>query len=188
MNNNINEFKDSNLNFEKKNNNFQNLNSSKLLNRQKIIMNNYKNSYIMNENFILNNIYSNDELIYNKIYNLIQNPYQKRINTINLILTSNISIPINNYKNIIKFFNWLSPLNNEYNMSSKDWNIKTVKYGNREKILLQNSISKKDMTEIFYSNYINLIKKKLTNSNIDYCYFEFKSKRFNKIKDIVWAF
>ena len=44
------------------------------------------------------------------------------------------------------------------------------------------------MNEYFYLNYINRIKKILSNSNVKYYYFEFKSKRFNKIKDIIWVF
>ena len=63
-----------------------------------------------------------------------------------------------------------------------------ISYGNKKKILIQNSISKLDMDNNFYSNYINKIKKILSKSKIKYFYFEFKSKRFNKIKDIIWAF
>ncbi len=166
----------------------QNNNFNKLNNKQKIIMNNHTSTKILNSELILNNIYKIDDDIYTQIYNLIDNPYQKRLNVINLLLKSDIIIPMNNFIEINKFFNWLSPLNNEFNLSSKDWKIKTIKYGNKEKYLLNNSISKQNMTENFYSNYIDLIKKKLLLSNIDYTYFEFKSKRFNKVKDIVWSF
>lgn len=157
-------------------------------NKQKLIMNNFKETKLLNTQLILNGIYSTDDEIYTQIYSLINNPYQKRLNTINLLLNSDLQIPMNNLLDIKKFFNWLSPLNNEFNLSSKDWTFKTIKYGNREKILLHNSISKKDMGMTFYSNYIDLVKKKLSQSNVDYMYFEFKSKRFNKVKDIVWAF
>lgn len=160
----------------------------KLLNRQQIIMNNYKETFITNNQLILNNIYSNDDEIYSQIYKQISNPYQKRLNTIGLLLKSDLKIPMVNMTDIIRFFNWLSPLNNEFNMGSKDWVWKKIKYGNKEKFLLQNSISKQDMGRTFYSNYIDLVKSKLDLAGINFCYFEFKSKRFNKVKDIIWAF
>ena len=139
-----------------------------LISKQKTFMNNYKETKILNEDLILNNIYSTDDEVYFQIYKHIDNPYQKRLNTINLLLNSNLVIPMNNSLDIIKFFNWLSPFNNEYNLSSKDWAIKNIRYGNREKILLQNSISKKDMNKIFYSNYIDLVKKKILLSKVQY--------------------
>ena len=159
-----------------------------LENKQKIIMGNYKETHISNKELILNNIYSTDDEIYSQIYKQLSNPYQKRLNTIQLILKSNLVIPMSNMTDIICFFNWLSPLNNEFNMSSKNWAWKKIKYGNKEKFLLQNSISKQDMGRTFYSNYIDLVKSKFSLSGINFCYFEFKSKRFNKVKDIIWAF
>lgn len=162
--------------------------NNKLSNRQFIMMNNYNKNIITNKDFIIKNIYSNDDYIFEKIYNYIKNPYQKKINLINMILNSDLIIPLKTKYDIIKFFNWLSILNNEFNMSSYKWNYKEIKYGNKEKFLLQNSISKNNIGKNFYLNYIDLIKKKLTESNVNFCYFEFKSKRFNKIKDIIWSF
>jgi hypothetical protein len=162
--------------------------SLRFINRQNIIMNNYKKSHIINKDFIIENIFSNDKDICDKIYDLIDNPYQKKINLINMILNSDIVIPLKNVYDVIKFFNWLSPLNIEYKMGSKDWNKKAIKYGNKEKILLQNSISKTDIDNHFKFTYIDKIKKILSDSKVDYTYFEFKSKRFTKTKDIIWAF
>jgi hypothetical protein len=162
--------------------------SNKLVNRQYIYSNNYKKSIISNKKFIVDNIFSNDIDIENKIYNLIYNPYQKKLNLINLILDSELDFKFDNYLDIIKFFNWLYPLTIEYKMASGCWNVKSVKYANKEKILLQNSISKVDMTDNFSLDYIDKIKKTLYNSGIKYYYFEFKTKRFNKIKDIIWVF
>ena len=159
-----------------------------LENKQKIIMGNYKETHILNNELILNNIYSTDDEIYSQIYKQLSNPYQKRLNTIQLILSSDLVIPMNNMTDIVSFFNWLSPLNNEFNMSSKNWAWKKIKYGNKEKLLAQNSISKQDVGRTFYSNYIDFIKSKLTLGGIKFSYFEFKSKRFNKVKDIIWAF
>lgn len=159
-----------------------------MANKQQIIMNNYKETTIIDKELILNNMYSLDDDIYNQIYKQIINPYQKKLNIMGLILKSNLQIPLGSMEEIIKFFNWLSPFNNEFNMGSKDWAWKKIKYGNKEKFLLQNSISKQDIGRTFYSNYIDLIKAKLTESNVNYHYFEFKSKRFTKVKDIIWAF
>ena len=171
-----------NLNQEEKSNKL------KLLNKQQIIMNNYKKTTITNSELILNNIYSTDDEIYSQIYKQIYNPYQKKLNIMYLLLKSDLVIPMSSMVDVIRFFNWLSPLNNEFNMSSKDWAFKTIKYGNKQKFLLQNSISKQDMGRTFYSNYIDLIKSKLALTGIKFSYFEFKSKRFNKVKDIIWAF
>lgn len=184
----INEYKLDDNNYNNQNNQNNINNKFSLLNKQKIIMNNYKESIILNEKFILNNIYSTDEEIYSQLYKQINNPYQKRLNTMILLLKSEIKIPFNNMEDILKFFSWLSPFNNEFNLGSKDWTFKSIKLGNKHKFLLKNSISKKDIGRNFYLNYIDLIKKKLSESNVSYYYFEFKSKRFNKIKDIIWAF
>lgn len=159
-----------------------------LINKQYIYSNNYKKSNIINENFIRENIFSLDFDINNKIYNMIDNPYQKKLNLINLIFDSDLKFSLNNFLDIIKLFNWIYPLTIEYKFASGNWNLKTIKFGNIEKILLQNSISKIDSDEKFYLSYINKIKKILSNSNVKYYYFEFKSKRFNKIKDIIWIF
>lgn len=164
--------------------------SNNIKNNHHIFMNNHKNSNLINESdsqYIWDNIFSNDKYIENRIYNLINNSYQKKINLINLILQSNIFLPLKKDTDIIKFFNWICPLNLEYNMSSRCWNFSTLNYGNKSSILIQNSISKLDSNEYFYLNYINKIKKILSNSKIKYYYFEFKSKRFNKIKDIIWT-
>lgn len=167
-----------------------NIEKNKLANKQKIYLNNYKKSCIKkdNEKFITDNLFMGDEFIDNKIYSLISNPYQKKLNLINLILDSSLSLELKTHVDIIKFFSWLNPLTIEFKLASGKYNIKTIKYANREKILLQNSISKIDHNEHFVSNYINKIKKILTKSGIKYYYFEFKSKRFNKIKDIIWVF
>lgn len=162
----------------------------KISNIQYIYKNNMNQSIIINpitNDFIVGNLFLNDLDMENKIYNLIDNPFQKKLNLINLILNTNINLKLNTWESIIKFFNWLSPMTIEYKMASCNWNIKTIKYGNKEKILIQNSISKVDYNESFFE-YIKKIKKTLTNSKINYYYFEFKSKRFNKIKDIIWVF
>ncbi len=79
---------------------------------------------------------------------------------------------------MLEFYNLL------YNMASNTWNHKIEE----SKLFIQNSISKQDATSGFYTNYINLIKKKLLESNINFNYFEFRLKRFNKTKDIIFVF
>ena len=197
-NKNQDEFKNnSDLFNEKKENNLlneinytksKNINHCKLINKQYIYCNNYKKSKILNHNFINKNIFSTDIFIQNKIYNLIDNPYQKKLNLINLILQSDLNLDFKNYLDLIKFFNWLYPLTIEYNMASGFWIFKSVKFNNSYKILLQNSISRINLTEDFYFNYINKIKNIISNCKIKYYYFEFKCKRFNKTKDIIWVF
>ena len=73
--------------------------------RHEIFMSNNKISTIDNNNYICENIYSADNDIMNSVYNKINNPYQKKINLINLFLNSNIKMSFNSKKEIIMFFN-----------------------------------------------------------------------------------
>ena len=84
----------------------------------------------------------------------------------------------------LKFFKLFDQLNIQYNLATNTWNTQIVD----SKIFFQNSISKKDSTNTFYENYIDLIKKKLIDSKIEFNYFEFRLKRFNKTKDIIFVF
>ena len=140
---------------------------------------------------IQSSMYSLDDNTNDLIYRICTNSHDKKINTMKLILSHPIPIPLNNNyytsNDIIKFFDWLGPLTIQTSFGSRNWNIKKIKYCNKQKILLQNSISKNNMGTN-YNNFIDNIKNKLNISNIRYVYFEFKSKRFNKIKDIIWAF
>ena len=172
---------------KKINNDTTEINSNKFINKHKLYMNNYYKSVNYDKEFIINNIYTSDSILINKIYEKITSPYQKKINLIYSLLNLDINLNFNTVSDIKKFFNWISPLNIEYELGSPIWNIKTIQYGNKHKILFQNSISKKDINESFYKNYISLIKKKLNKSKLEYYYFEFKSKRFNKIKDIIFV-
>jgi hypothetical protein len=165
--------------------------SSKLFNTQEIIMNNYVDKKCNNMDFIWDNINSSDSEIINKMSSFLINPYQQKLNLIYSLLYSNNSIPIKNFKDIINFFNFISPLNNEFLMGSYNWNIKIINDKNNiddKKLFIQNSINKIDSCNLFYIKYINPIKKILDNSNIKFSYFEFKCNRFYKSKDIVWVF
>ena len=106
------------------------------------------------------------------------------INLINYLLKSDGKILFRDQNNLIKLFEMLEHLNLIYLMASNTWNHKIED----SKLFIQNSISKQDATSGFYNNYINLIKKKLIESNINFNYFEFRLKRFNKTKDIIFVF
>ncbi len=137
-----------------------------------------------NISLLWENINSSDESMLKQLNNIFINVETVKSNLITYILNSNSSIPINNSNDIIKLFNLVSTFNTRYQMASNNWNYKIED----SKLFIQNSISKKDSNTSFYQNYINLIKKKLVESNIDFNYFEFKVKRFNKTKDIIFVF
>ncbi len=153
---------------------------------QKVLMNNHIDSSKSNisNQLIWDNIGSSDIEILTRISNKISNPYLIKLNFIVNILNLDIPLPIESSKDIIKLFNSLSPLNIEYNLGSNIFNKKIV----QNKMFLQNSISKKEASDIFYLKYINKVKNLLIKSGIEFDYFEFKSKRFNKTKDIIWVF
>ncbi len=154
--------------------------------KQEIFFNNYVKPNISKENidYVWDNINTSDINILKHLNNIVSNPYQLKLNLINNLLLSNISVPLKNILDVEKFFKMLSPLNIEYNLGSSEFNKQII----GDKLFLQNSISKKECNDIFYNKYINLVKNILKLSNIDFDYFEFKSKRFNKTKDIIWVF
>ncbi len=161
-------------------------NEKKVNSKQLCSMNNFIESKINKDNidFFWKNINTSDEGILRNLNNMFTESYQIKLNLISVLLNSNESLPITTKKDLIKLFNTVSPLNIEYNMANSKWNYKIID----NKLFIQNSISKKDSNEIFYKKYINLLKKILVQSKIDFNYFEFKLKRFNKSKDIVWVF
>ncbi len=155
-------------------------------NLQKILMNNHTipSTIYINNQLIWDNIDSSDIDILTRISNKISSPYLVKLNFIINILNLDEGLPLESPKDIIKLFNSLSPLNIEYNLGSNVFNKKIV----QNKLFLQNSISKKEASDIFYVKYINKVKNLLVKSGIEFDYFEFKSKRFNKTKDIIWVF
>ena len=146
------------------------------------------------------NIDSSDEIILKQLNNLFIDCKIIKNNLVSFLLksdsdTSNpnlnpnpnpnpILIPIFNSDDLVKFFKLFDQLNIQYNLATEIWNTQIVD----SKIFFQNSISKKDSTNTFYENYIDLIKKKLIDSKIEFNYFEFRLKRFNKTKDIIFVF
>ncbi len=147
-------------------------------------MNNSVQQNCNNMDFIWDNINTCDNNIIKKMSSMLTNEYQEKLNLIYSLLYSNNSIPLKNKTDIINFFYFISPLNNEFLMASYKWNIKIVD----NKLFIQNSINKIDSCNILYNKYIDPIKNILTNSGIKFNYFEFKCGRFYKSKDIIWVF
>ena len=165
------------------------ISNSKISNIQKIIMNNNIENKCDNMEFIWNNINTSDNQIIKRMSSMLTNECLQKLNLIYSLLYSNNSLPLKNYTDIINFFYFISPLNNEFLMASYKWNVKIVKDDNgNDKLFIQNSINKIDSCNLLYNKYINPIKNILTNSGVKFHYFEFKCNRFYKSKDIVWIF
>ena len=132
------------------------------------------------------NIDSPDENILKQLNNLFIDSKIIKNNLVSFLLKSdsNTSIPISNSDDLVKFFKLFEQFNSQYNLATGIWNTQI----SDSKIFFQNSISKKDSTNTFYENYIDLIKKKLIDSKLEFNYFEFRLKRFNKTKDIIFVF
>ena len=159
----------------------------KLVNLQSIKMNNvitYNNT--IDPNYILNNLVASDEDLIKSLNNKIISAYSAKINLINYVLNSKETKIKNNISEIKKFFNFISPLNNEYSLDSYEWDYKLID----NLLLVQNSIPKilADKTCTFYLNYITKIKNILENSDLEYKYHEYKTARFYKNLDIIFSF
>ena len=159
----------------------------RLINLQSIKMNNiisYNNN--IDPNYVLNNLVTTDEELIKNMNSKIMSVYSAKINLINYVLNSKETIINNNISDIKKFFNFISPLNNEYSLDSYEWNFKLV----NNLLIVQNSIPKilADKTCIFYLNYITKIKNVLNTSTLEYKYHEFKTARFYKNLDIIFSF
>jgi hypothetical protein len=154
-------------------------------------------NYNLKQSYIMNNVYSNSNPSFNKVIwdtidkaddymiksinNKICDVYHAKINLINNLLFSTEPLNINSKEDIIKFFNILSPLNNEYSFGSYSWDFQD----HDNKLLIHNSILKSDLNQYIYKKYINPLKNVLTISNINFKYYEFKNNRFNKTIDII---
>ena len=162
--------------------------NNNLINMQNIIMNNNvtNNSVDLDLNFLYNNLNNLDENMLKIMNNKIINPYQCKINLLNHLLKNNENIILNNRISITKFFKTISPLNNEYNMGSFEWEFEDLKVNDSKYLLVKNSALKENMLDDFYDNYINQIKKILINNKIDFTYEEFKTARFYKSVDIIF--
>ena len=152
------------------------------------IMNNvYSKSIPKYNNVIWNSIDVADESLIKYINSKIFDVYNGKLNLINNLLYSNEPLPINSKQDVIKFFNIISPLNNEFNFGSYNWNTKNVENDSSNLLFIQNSIAKADLNKYIYDKYINPIKNILTMSNIKFKYFELKAGRYYKNIDIIFV-
>lgn len=150
---------------------------NKIVNLQKITMNNNK---LCNKNIeIYDNINSNDEMLFNNMLCSL-GLYEKKLILLNNMITKPETIKLVNKKDIINFFNTITPLNIENNLGCKDWSYKTK----RKSLFIQNCYSYKHQHTV--SIYMNNIKSILDYNNIKYQYFEFRNSRFNKNVDSVF--
>ena len=153
--------------------------------RQKIIMNNfYARSKSEYNDLIWDNIETADDAMLKHLNNKILDTYRMRLNLINNILYSTEGLNISYKKDVLKLFNILAPLSNEYNLGSYKWSHKIVD----NKLYIQNSVLKFDFTDNFRIYFLNPIKRLLKLSGIQYKYYHFKSTRYYRNIDIVFTF
>ena len=152
---------------------------------QKIKMNNFYNKSNSNINeLIWNLIETADETLIHSLNTKLFDTYHAKLNLLYNILYSTEPLPIKDKKSIIKLFNVIAPLNNEFNMGSYSWNFKS----SGKRLFVQNSITKIDLNDYLKVHYLNPIKSVLKNSGITFDYYQFKSNRFYRNVDIVFVF
>ena len=134
-----------------------------------------------NIDIIINSLEKGDVDLIKHLHSKIITPNEIRLNVIKNILKSNIIVK-NNIMDIKKFFSLLNPLNNEWNLGSEIWNFKIYK----NELFIQNNCLNKNLCPLFYEKYINLIKKILEKSDIDFKYKEFVNERYYNITDLVF--
>ena len=144
----------------------------------------YSRSNPQYNKLIWDNIETADETMIKYLNDKIVDTYRMRLNLVNNILYSNEGFPIRYKKDILKLFNILAPLSNEFSLGSYKWSHKIVE----RRLFIHNSILKSNFTDNFKKFFLNPIRKLLRISGIDYKYYYFKSTRFNQNIDIVFAF
>jgi hypothetical protein len=152
---------------------------------QQIKMNNFydKSNSNMNE-LIWDSIETADETLIRSLNSKLFDTYHGKINLLFNLLYSNEPLPIKDKKSVVKFFNIIAPLNNEFNMGSYSWNFKSCE----KRLYVQNSVSKIDFNDYLQVKYLNPVKCVLNLSNIKFDYFQMKSNRYYKNMDIVFVF
>lgn len=153
--------------------------------QQEIKMNNFysKSNDHLNQ-LIWDSIETADDSLIHSINTKLFDTYRAKLNLLFNLLYSNKPLPIKDKDSVLKFFKIISPLNNEFNMGSYNWNYKF----HNGKLFVQNSISKTDLNDNLINNYLNPIKKILDFSNIKFKYWEMKSNRYYKNIDLVYVF
>jgi hypothetical protein len=146
-----------------------------------------KNAQFDVENFIMNNLNSKDEIILKSINNKIIGYNEYDENIANYILNSTQKITLNTANDITKFFKLLKPLNSKYDMGMINWEFNTYVNNNIKFITCHNNVSK-IYYNFIYDKYIEKIREKLVNSQVEFYYQELKEYRYNKTKEIVFIF
>ena len=152
---------------------------------QQIKMNNFYNKSNVNMNeLIWNSIETADETLICSLNTKLFDTYHAKINLLFNLLYSSEPLPIKDKKSVIKFFNVIAPLNNEFNMGSYTWNFKS----SGKRLYVQNSVSKIDLNDYLRVRYLNPIKCILNFSHLQFEYYQMKSNRYYKNVDIVYVF
>jgi hypothetical protein len=154
-------------------------------NMQHIKLNNqYNKSLSIYNNLIWENMETADDTMINFLHSKIHDSYHKKIHILYNFINSTEKMPIESYKDVIKFYNIISPLNNEFNFSSFNWNHEII----NKKLYIQNSLLKANLNDLVKSSFLNPIKNILKISGLNFKYYEFKSRRYNHNVDIVFVF
>ena len=159
---------------------------SKVINIQNIQMNNYTS---INDNYfdlVWSNITTSDDILLKTLNNLIFDHNKAKENLLLYLLNSKKNIIFKGINDIKKFFNIMSPLNLLYNFGSLTWDSKIIKNNEHNLLLFHNSVTKLEYKNINILNYLDLIKKKLSCSNINFDFLKFKSSRFFKTVDLIF--
>ena len=140
--------------------------------QQIIITNTYNNQSNNLNKLIWDSIETADDSLIHSLNNKLTDTYRQKINLIFNILYSPCPLEITGEQSIKKFFNILSPLNNEFSMGSFKWNYKV----DESKLYVQNSITKYDLNDYLKEKYLNPIQNILKISNVKFDYYEIKSR------------
>ena len=106
-------------------------------------------------------------------------------NIANYILDPNSKFEIKSMNDLRNFFSLIEPLNNIFKTGMRCWEIN--EYNNGGVITFHNNISK-IYYNFIYDEYIIKIRKKLEQCKIEFYYYEQKKNRYNKTKEIIFAF
>ena len=149
------------------------------------------NNYIsINDDYfdlVWSNITTSDDILLKTLNNLTFNHYKAKENLSLYLLNSEKNIIFKGINDIKKFFNIMSPLNLLYNFGSPSWDNKIIKNNEHNLLLFHNSVTKSEYKNINVLNYLDLIKKKLNSSKINFDFLKFKSSRFFKTVDLIFV-
>ena len=151
---------------------------------QKLRMNNFYDRSVSKYNgLIWENIETADDAMVDYLNNKIFDTYRKRLNILNNMLYSTQGLPIKTRADVKKFFNIITPLNNEHNLGTYNWTFKDVE----KRLYIHNSLLKVDLNFNFKVYFLNPIKRVLKLSGVNFKYYEFKSMRYYRSVDVVFV-